>query len=104
MPVAALDATQWGVMMLSGVLLFGYVFAWYSALAKAPATYVAALLVPATLVTNLFSMVFVTHTITGMQIASAGLTAIGVGLLVVYGKRSSESLAQHGKLDTRPQS
>jgi len=101
--VAALGATQWGVTILSGILLFGYVLAWYSALAKAPATYVAALLVPATLITNILSMVLITHTVSGMQVASAALTALGVGMLVAYGKREAHSATLHGPLHTRTQ-
>lgn len=99
--VAGLNAMQWGVTALSGVLLFGYVLTWYTALSKAPATYVAALLVPATLVTNILSIIFVTHTITGTQMASAGFTAIGVGLLIVYGKREIESITAHGQFHTQ---
>lgn len=94
--IAELSGMQWGITALSGVLLFGYVLAWYTALSKAPATYVAALLVPATLITNVLSMIFVTHTITGTQLASAGITAVGIGLLVVYGKRGGESARAHG--------
>src|SRR3989338_5782831 len=101
--VAGLDAAQWGVTLLTGALLFGYVLSWYTALKYAPATYVAALLVPATLVTNILTMVFITHTITGIQIASAALTAVGVGLLVVYGKKTASSATLHAPLHTRTQ-
>lgn len=96
--VAQVSTLGWSITTLSGVLLFGYVLAWYSALSKAPAVYVAALLVPATLVTNILSIALVTHTVTGMQLMSAGLTAIGVGLLVIYGKRGVQSVTTHGQL------
>ena len=104
--VAGLDGVQWGVTALSGALLFGYVLTWYTALKYAPATYVAALLVPATLVTNILSMVFVTHTVTGIQILSAVLTAIGVGLLLHFGKKTAVALdttTLHASLPPRTQ-
>ena len=99
--VAHVSTLGWSITALSGILLFGYVLAWYSAIAKAPATYVAALLVPATLVTNILSIALVTHAVTGTQLISAGLTAIGVGLLVIYGKRGVQSVTTHGQFSTQ---
>src|SRR3989344_3103822 len=52
---AELSGANWGWILLTAGLLVGYVLTWYTALQRAPATYVAALLVPATLVTNILA-------------------------------------------------
>lgn len=96
--VAGVSTLGWSITVLSGILLFGYVLAWYSALSKAPAVYVAALLVPATLITNILSIVLITRTITGTQLLSAALMAIGVGLLITYGTHGVRSASAHGQL------
>ncbi|MEK7118482.1 MAG: DMT family transporter [Patescibacteria group bacterium] len=108
--MVTLSKKDWAQLFVIGAIGGALPFALFftglsmtSALSKAPATYVAALLVPATLITNVFSMIFVTHTITITQLASAGITAIGVGLLVVYGKRGTASAIAHGLLRTRTQ-
>jgi drug/metabolite transporter (DMT)-like permease len=43
--VAALGAEQWGWVLLTGGLLFGYVGTWFAALQRAPASLVTAILV-----------------------------------------------------------
>lgn len=92
---SGLSATQWGWTLLTSLLLSGYVLCWYSALKRAPATYVAALLVPATLVTNALSAVFITHALSGAQIANMLLFMMGAGLLVVFAKKTGEVSSQH---------
>ncbi|HSD11928.1 MAG TPA: DMT family transporter [Patescibacteria group bacterium] len=87
--VAGLGAGQWGWTLLTSVLLLGYVVAWYAALKRAPATYVATLLVPATLVTNALTAAFVTHALPGRQLASAAMLAVGASLMIVAARRSS---------------
>lgn len=87
--VAGLGAGQWGWTVLTSVLLLGYVVAWYAALKRAPATYVATLLVPATLVTNALTAAFVTHALPGRQLASAALLAVGAALMIAAARRPS---------------
>jgi drug/metabolite transporter (DMT)-like permease len=87
-PVGDLTATQWGWTLLTSGLLFGYVITWYTALKHAPATYVATILVPATLVTNVLTAVFITHAWTGLQVISTALYILGVGAVVYFGMRS----------------
>lgn len=77
-----LGGADYGLVVLTSVLLFGYVMMWYRALQLAPATYVAALLLPATLVTNILSAIFVTHTMSGQQAASGILFVVGSGVLI----------------------
>ncbi len=87
--VAVLGAAQWGWIVLTSVLLLGYVVAWYAALKRAPATYVTTLLVPATLVTNALTAAFVTHALPGRQLASAALLAAGAAFMIVAARRPS---------------
>lgn len=49
--VAALDAVAWGWVLVSGLLLTGYVATWYAALQRAPATLVTSVLVLGAVVT-----------------------------------------------------
>lgn len=97
-PALEISAVAWGWTALSALLLFGYVTTWYAALKRAPVAYVAALLVPATLVTSSLSAIFVTHTFTGKQLSGALLTFVGVALLWHYGRRlmlASNSVEEH---------
>ena len=88
--VYVLNFQQWGWTILTSVLLLGYVLTWYSALKRAPATYVATLLVPATLVTNVLSAVFVTHAFSGKQAFSMALFLIGAILVVLFARKTAE--------------
>jgi drug/metabolite transporter (DMT)-like permease len=66
----------------------GFVVTWSGALTRAPATYVAVLLVPATLVTNVLSAVFITHQFPTVQYLNASLVTLGVALLIRFAKKS----------------
>ncbi|TSC76043.1 MAG: hypothetical protein G01um101431_1061 [Parcubacteria group bacterium Gr01-1014_31] len=84
--IPELNAAQWGWVALSGVLLTGYVLTWYAALKRAPATYVATLLVPATLVTNVLSAVFVTHAIPARDVQAILLFVLGTLLVIRFAR------------------
>ena len=84
--IMELHATQWGWVALTGVLLTGYVLTWYAALKRAPATYVATLLVPAALVTNVLSAVFVTHALSARDVQAALLFGLGTLLVIRFAK------------------
>lgn len=79
-----LSPAQWGWTLLSSVLLFGYVVTWYAALQRAPVTYVVALLVPATLVTNVLSAIFITHAFGAQQITGSVLFVAGTILMIFF--------------------
>mgnify|MGYP001594047691 FL=1 len=89
-PIFSLSGTQWGWTLLLSAFLAGYVLTWYSALKLAPATYVAILLVPATLVTNALSAIFITHAYTLTDALSAGLFLLGIGLVTVFARDAAE--------------
>lgn len=85
-----LTAVQWQWTLLSSALLIGYVLTWYAALKRAPATYVAVLLVPATMVTNILSAVFITHKFPQDQFLNALLLTVGAFLLIRFAKSSAQ--------------
>ncbi len=89
--LSGLGFDQWGWTLLTSVFLFGYVTTWYTALKYAPASYVAALIVPATLVTNVLSAIFITHAFSGTQFASTFLYLTGIVLLIVFAKKTLKS-------------
>lgn len=85
--MTGLSLAHWSWTLLTSTLLLGYVISWYTALKYAPATVVASLLVPATLITNILTAIFVTHTMPNMQILSTGLLVAGSALLVYATKK-----------------
>jgi len=88
--VFALTSSEWGWTILTAAILAGYVLVWYSALSRAPATFVATLLVPATLVTNVLSALFITHALTGKDLASAFMYTLGVFLVIFFARRTAK--------------
>jgi drug/metabolite transporter (DMT)-like permease len=92
--LASFTSSQWLWTILPVVLLFIYVLTWYSALKRAPVTYVATLLVPATLITNILSAIFITHTLNTNLIISSILFVGGGALVITFAK--SMSIKQEG--------
>lgn len=88
--VLELNSIQWSWTILTSILLFGYVLTWYTALKYAPASYVATILVPATLITNFLSALFITHAFSGQEIINAALYLIGITLVIIFTKRLAE--------------
>ena len=82
-----LNATQWGWTLLTSALLLGYVLSWYAALKYAPATYVATLLVPAALITNTLSAIFIIHSLPLMDAVSSLLYTVGLILVIFFASR-----------------
>lgn len=80
----ALTTPQIVTIAAGATTLFFYVVTWYTALSLAPATLVAALLVPATLVTNILTGLFITQTLSFPQIVHGILVIIGVGVIVYF--------------------
>jgi len=86
--LTAISPSAWGWTLLTSLLLLGYVLTWYSALKRAPATYVATLLVPATLVTNVLAALFLTHAFSLKQAAAAALFLAGTALMILFAHRA----------------
>lgn len=78
--VAKLSWTQWGLLLMVGLILFGYVMSWYRALKDAPATVVSSILVGAVVITTLLEAVFGTKSLTGTAVIQAGMILTGIYL------------------------
>lgn len=87
-----LNPTQWGWTLLTSALLVGYVFSWYTALKYAPATYIATLLVPAALITNSLSAIFVTHSLLWTDAVSSALSLAGAVLVIYFRDTIAEKM------------
>jgi drug/metabolite transporter (DMT)-like permease len=103
--LANLTSAQWSWTLLTSVLMLGYVLTWYAALKRAPASYVATLLVPATLVTNVLSVVFLTHDFNKQQILSALLFIFGSIIFIGFARTTKfsinlDSTKPHGRFTT----
>jgi drug/metabolite transporter (DMT)-like permease len=55
--VAGLSVAQWGWVLLTGLILAGYVGTWFAALQRAPASVVTSVLVPGAVVTGILTAV-----------------------------------------------
>lgn len=56
-----LNTWQWGMTLVSVILLFGYVMSWYKALSLAPVSLVGTVLSLGSLITSGLNSVFITH-------------------------------------------
>lgn len=79
--LAALDAGQWGWVVLTGAVLAAYVATWFAALARAHAVDVTAVLVVGAPITAFLSAL-VQHTALGSQLDGLGLIALGGALII----------------------
>lgn len=95
--IFTMNFDNWLWTFITAGLLFGYVTTWYAALKRAPATYVATLLVPATLATNVLSAIFITRVFTIPQFISAGLFVLGILLMIFFAKKSITT-PQYGRI------
>jgi drug/metabolite transporter (DMT)-like permease len=84
--IVQLSSIQIFWLSLTAIALLGYTMSWYRALKHAPATLVASVLVISTLVTNILSAIFITHTWQISQSIQAGMLVLGVTLLVKASK------------------
>lgn len=83
--------SQWLLMGITTIFLLGYVMTWYRALKFAPAITVASILVAATLVTNILSAIFITHTWTIEMGAQSLATFLGIGFLWFVNKKQASN-------------
>lgn len=83
----SLTSTQWFFMIITMATLLGYVMTWYRALKYAPATTVTSVLVASTLVTNILSAIFITHTWTVLMGIQGVLMIVGIALFLFSTKK-----------------
>ncbi|HWS48976.1 MAG TPA: DMT family transporter [Candidatus Methanoperedens sp.] len=77
----SLNTSQWFWLVLTMLTLFGYVTTWYTALKYAPAVTVMTILVGSTLVTNILSAIFVTHSFNTLMVAQATIMVFCIWML-----------------------
>lgn len=75
------SASQAGWAFLVGIVLFGYVVTWYSALKHAPATVVSSVLVIAAPITALLDAAFVSHSFPNNILVPLAFMVLGVALV-----------------------
>jgi uncharacterized membrane protein len=86
--VAAITATGWLWIAVTGVLLAGYVGTWYAALREAPATVITSVLVVGAVVTGVLSAV--------SSGSAPGIAVLGGYLLIVVAVAAIAFLATGG--------
>jgi drug/metabolite transporter (DMT)-like permease len=79
--VLTLTPDKWMWVAVTTGLLITYVTFWYRGLKHAPATSATSVLVGSTLVTNILSAIFVTHTLNTLIVIQSLLIAFGIGIL-----------------------
>jgi drug/metabolite transporter (DMT)-like permease len=90
--ILSLSLTQWGIVLATAAFLLGYVMSWYRALKHAPAITVTSVLVVSTIVTNVLSAVFVTHSWNSNLTFQAILIFAGLGLFWFADRKQSSIL------------
>jgi drug/metabolite transporter (DMT)-like permease len=85
--VAAMNGIQWGWVLITSILLLGYVNGYYHALKNAPATLVASVLVLGSVVTSLLHAVFSARTYSIEQVAGFGVILAATAVWVYIGLR-----------------
>jgi len=76
-----LSFAKFGWLMLSGVILFGYVTTWYSALKFAPASVATSILVLAAPITAILNSIFITHKASINIIIPTAIIIFGITLI-----------------------
>lgn len=85
--IAGLQPAAWGSVLVTGLLLTGYVAAWYGALQRAPASLVTAVLVVGAVVTAGLQALGSAAWPAPSMVAGYGLMAVAVAAVVVAASR-----------------
>ncbi len=73
-----LSLSSWGMVLVTVILLGGYVMSWYRAISKAPVTLVASVLSLGAVVTNILSSIFITRNLSVGMLQQTILLVAGV--------------------------
>ena len=84
----ALEASQWGWVVITAGFLAAYVLGYYGALKRAPATLVTSVLVLGSVVTSALHAIFSARTFDALQIAGFALIAIAAALWIAAAQGS----------------
>ncbi|MCX6744155.1 MAG: DMT family transporter [Candidatus Parcubacteria bacterium] len=86
----SLNSGQWFWVAISSILLLGYVFTWYKALAKLPVVVVTSVLVLASPITTCLELIY-SHKINNYQIGGSVLIVTAIILIFYSLKKLNES-------------
>lgn len=78
-------------VLLSIMLLSGYVLSWYKALQLAPATLVTSVLILATPITKLLTALFITHTFPSEYLINSAFTVSGILFILFISKNQKRN-------------
>lgn len=95
-----LNLTQWGWLIGTGILLFGYVTTWYSGLKYAPATVVTSILALGFPVTVVLNSIFVTHKLDYKQLLGVILICLTVYFIGRMRLPEKELKLQHARTNS----
>lgn len=82
----SLTLPQIATVLAGATTLLFYVLTWYTALKYVPVSLAAALLVPATLITNVLSSVFAGSNFSTPQLTNGALTVLGISIILYYSR------------------
>jgi drug/metabolite transporter (DMT)-like permease len=94
--VAALGQGQWTWVLLTGLVLAGYVGTWFAALMRAPASLVTSVLVLGAVVTGTLSAVSKGAAPSATVVTGYVLIVAAAGLIVAWSARSARTAASGG--------
>jgi drug/metabolite transporter (DMT)-like permease len=95
--VAGLGATQWAWVVLTGLVLAGYVSTWFAALKRAPASVVASVLVLGAVVTGALTTISAGAPPSPTIIGGYILIVAAAGMLAAWSVRAARQLADPGR-------
>jgi drug/metabolite transporter (DMT)-like permease len=95
--VAGLGATQWAWVVLTGLVLAGYVGTWFAALKRAPASVVASVLVLGAVVTGALTAISAGAPPSPTIIGGYILIVAAAGMIAAWSVRAARHLADPGR-------
>ena len=95
--VAGLGATQWAWVVLTGLVLAGYVGTWFAALKRAPASVVASVLVLGAVVTGALTAISAGAPPSPTIIGGYILIVAAAGMIAAWSVRAARQLADPGR-------
>jgi drug/metabolite transporter (DMT)-like permease len=95
--VAGLGATQWAWVVLTGLVLAGYVGTWFAALKRAPASVVASVLVLGAVVTGALTAISAGAPPSPTIIGGYILIVAAAGMIAAWSVRAARQLADTGR-------
>jgi drug/metabolite transporter (DMT)-like permease len=96
--LGGLGATQWGWVLLSGLILAGYVATWFAALQRAPASVVTSVLVLGAVVTGALTAISKGAPPSPAVVGGYILIVVASGLIAAWSLRAGRRLADAGRL------